>query len=42
MQNVTLLPHLGTAALEVRTAMGLMAVDNIQAYLAGEALPNAV
>lgn len=42
MQNVTLLPHLGTAALEVRTAMGLMAVDNIRAYLAGEALPNAV
>lgn len=42
MQNVTLLPHLGTAALEVRTAMGLMAVDNIRAFLAGEALPNAV
>lgn len=42
MENVTLLPHLGTAALEVRTAMGLMAADNIRAFLAGEDLPNAV
>lgn len=42
MENVTLLPHLGTAALEVREAMGLMAVDNIRALLAGEAPPNLV
>ncbi|TRW94837.1 D-glycerate dehydrogenase [Paracoccus sp. M683] len=27
--NVTLLPHLGTAAEEVRTAMGLRALDNL-------------
>lgn len=40
--NVTLLPHLGTAALEVRTAMGLMAVDNLRAFVAGRALPNPV
>ncbi|MEX5727563.1 lactate dehydrogenase-like 2-hydroxyacid dehydrogenase [Rhodovulum iodosum] len=42
MDNVTLLPHLGTAALEVREAMGMMAVDNIRAHLAGETLPNVV
>lgn len=42
LENVTLLPHLGTAALEVRTAMGLMAVDNIRAFVAGETLPNKV
>ncbi|TCP62995.1 hydroxypyruvate reductase [Rhodovulum bhavnagarense] len=42
MENVALLPHLGTAALEVREAMGLMAVDNIRAHLAGKALPNPV
>jgi len=42
LDNVTLLPHLGTAALEVRTAMGLMAVDNIAAYARGAPLPNAV
>lgn len=40
--NVTLLPHLGTAALEVREAMGMMAVDNLFAHLDGRPLPNAV
>lgn len=42
LDNVTLLPHLGTAALEVRTAMGLMAVDNAIAFAEGRPLPNAV
>ena len=42
METVTLLPHLGTAALEVREAMGLMAVENLRAYFAGEDLPNPV
>lgn len=42
LQNVTLLPHLGTAALEVRVDMGRMAVDNIRAFCAGQPLPNAV
>ncbi|MEM8591690.1 MAG: D-glycerate dehydrogenase [Pseudomonadota bacterium] len=42
LENVVLLPHLGTAALEVRTSMGLMAVDNVRAFVAGEVLPNAV
>jgi lactate dehydrogenase-like 2-hydroxyacid dehydrogenase len=42
MQNVTLLPHLGTAALEVRENMGLMAVDNLIAHLEGRDLPNRV
>ena len=42
MQNVTLLPHLGTAALEVREGMGLMAVDNLKAFVAGDPLPNQV
>ncbi|MEM9349712.1 MAG: D-glycerate dehydrogenase [Pseudomonadota bacterium] len=42
MENVVLLPHLGTAALEVRTSMGLMAVDNVRAFAAGETLPNAI
>jgi hydroxypyruvate reductase len=42
METVTLLPHLGTAALEVREAMGLMAVENLRAFFAGETLPNPV
>ncbi|MGR3455367.1 2-hydroxyacid dehydrogenase [Pseudooceanicola sp.] len=42
LENVTLLPHLGTAALEVREAMGLMAVENLRAFFAGETPPNLV
>jgi lactate dehydrogenase-like 2-hydroxyacid dehydrogenase len=42
MENVVLLPHLGTAALEVREAMGQMALDNIIAWDDGQALPQAV
>jgi gluconate 2-dehydrogenase len=42
MENVTLLPHLGTAALEVREAMGLMAIDNLLAFAEGRPLPNLV
>lgn len=42
LENVTLLPHLGTAALEVREAMGMMAVDNLIAWDEGRPLPNAV
>lgn len=42
MENVTLLPHLGTATEEVRSNMGNMALDNVAAFLAGESLPNLV
>ncbi|NBZ88505.1 2-hydroxyacid dehydrogenase [Stagnihabitans tardus] len=42
MENVTLLPHLGTAALEVREAMGMMAVDNLIAWAEGRPLLNPV
>jgi lactate dehydrogenase-like 2-hydroxyacid dehydrogenase len=42
MENVSILPHLGTSALEVRQAMGRMAVDNILAFAEGRDLPNQV
>ncbi len=42
MENVTLLPHLGTAALNVRTDMGLMAVANLIAHAEGRNPPNRV
>lgn len=42
LENVTLLPHLGTAALEVREAMGMMALANIIAFAEGRPLPNPV
>ena len=42
LPNVSLLPHLGTAALEVREKMGFMALDNIIAVAEGREPPNAV
>ncbi|WP_137109972.1 D-glycerate dehydrogenase [Rhodobacter sp. SY28-1] len=42
MENVTLLPHLGTACLEVRENMGMMAVDNLIAWAEGRVPPNLV
>lgn len=42
MENVTLLPHLGTACLEVRENMGMMAVANLVAWSEGKAPPNLV
>jgi lactate dehydrogenase-like 2-hydroxyacid dehydrogenase len=42
MENVTLLPHLGTAALEVREAMGRMALENCIAFADGRTPPNTV
>lgn len=42
LDTVTLLPHLGTAALEVRDAMGFMALANLTAFRDGKVPPNAV
>lgn len=40
--DVALLPHLGTATLEVRTDMGMLAMDNIEAFANGKPLPTPV
>lgn len=42
LNNVTLLPHIGSATLETRTAMGMLAVDNLIAFFDGEAMPARV
>lgn len=42
LSNVFLLPHLGTATLETRTAMGFRALDNVDAVFAGREPPDAV
>ena len=42
LPNVFLLPHLGTATLETRTAMGFRALDNVDAVLAGREPPDRV
>jgi lactate dehydrogenase-like 2-hydroxyacid dehydrogenase len=36
LENVFLLPHLGSATIRTRTNMGLRALANMQAYFAGE------
>lgn len=42
MENVVLLPHLGSATIETRTAMGARALANIAAFVAGRVPPDAV
>ena len=42
LPNVFLLPHLGSATVETRTAMGMLALDNIDAVLAGRRAPSLV
>jgi len=42
LENVALLPHLGSATLGTRTAMGEKVLANLAAYFAGEPLPDRV
>ncbi|HYZ35246.1 MAG TPA: D-glycerate dehydrogenase [Pseudonocardiaceae bacterium] len=35
LENAVLLPHLGSATLETRTAMGMLVLDNLQDFLEG-------
>ena len=42
MENVVLLPHLGSATAETRVAMGMKAVDNVTAFFEGRAVPDRV
>jgi len=42
LENVFLLPHIGSATIETRTAMGMLAIDNIDAVLAGREPPHPV
>jgi len=38
MDNVVLLPHIGSATVETRAAMGKLVIDNLDAYFAGKPL----
>jgi lactate dehydrogenase-like 2-hydroxyacid dehydrogenase len=42
LSNTFLLPHLGTATLETRTRTGMIALDNLEAFFAGEKPPNLI
>jgi lactate dehydrogenase-like 2-hydroxyacid dehydrogenase len=42
LENVVLLPHLGSATVETRNAMGYRALDNLDAFFAGKTPPDKV
>ncbi|TIX51578.1 2-hydroxyacid dehydrogenase [Alteraurantiacibacter aquimixticola] len=42
LENVVLLPHLGSANSETREAMGMCALANVRAYASDKELPNPV
>jgi glyoxylate reductase len=42
LNNVVLLPHMGSGTVEARTAMGMKVVANIQAFANGRELPDRV
>lgn len=42
MDNVVLLPHVGTATAETRTKMGQLVLDNLNAHFSGETLKSPV
>jgi len=42
MGNVVILPHIGSASIETRTKMGLVAAQNLIATLKGEVPPNCL
>ncbi len=42
LENVVLLPHLGSATRETRVAMGMRVAENVRAFFAGEPPPDRV
>lgn len=42
LDNLTLLPHLGSASVETRTGMGMRAIDNLEAFFRGTLPPDRV
>ena len=42
LKNTFLLPHIGSATIETRTAMGMLALDNVDAVLSGSPAPTLV
>jgi len=42
MNNVVILPHIGSASMETRTKMGLMAAENLISAFKGEIPPNCL
>jgi lactate dehydrogenase-like 2-hydroxyacid dehydrogenase len=42
LENAVLLPHLGSANIETRIAMGMKALANVEAFARGEPLPDRI
>lgn len=42
LENAVLLPHLGSATIESRTAMGMRAAANLESFFAGRPVPDRV
>lgn len=42
LKNTFLLPHIGSATVETRAAMGMLALDNIDSVLAGKPAPTLI
>jgi len=42
LENVVLLPHLGSATLETRVAMGMRAIENLSLFFAGQPVRDRV
>ncbi len=42
LENVFLLPHIGSATVETRDAMGFKCCDNLDAFFQGQPIPNPV
>lgn len=42
MDNVVVLPHLGSATIATRTKMAMIAIDNLMAVIHGEQAPNLI
>ena len=42
LDKVVLVPHLGSATMESRVAMGMRAIANIDAFVAGRELPDRI
>jgi lactate dehydrogenase-like 2-hydroxyacid dehydrogenase len=42
LKNTFLLPHIGSATIETRTAMGMLVLDNVEAVLNGRPAPTLV
>jgi lactate dehydrogenase-like 2-hydroxyacid dehydrogenase len=42
LKNTFLLPHIGSATIETRTAMGMLCLDNVEAVLNGKPAPTLI